>query len=1033
MLYIFARKAKTIDMNSLRKKTITLFTLLLFAFTVFSQTQVDNQSSDKNIFKNLKYRNVGPTRGGRVTTVAGVFSQPATFYMGSTGGGVWKTQDYGINWFNISDGYFSTPSIGAIQVAQNNPDIIYVGTGSDGLRSNVIAGKGIYKSINAGKSWEYIGLDKVGQIGAVEIHPDDENIIFVAAIGQAFNPNKERGVYKTIDGGETWKLVLYLADTLGAVDLELAPDNPNIIYAAMWRAERKPWTIISGGKAGGIYKSENGGENWKKLENGLPQGVIGKIDLAVSKADPDRLYALVEALEGEGLYRSNNRGESFELVSQNSRLLDRPFYYCNIEANPLNANVLYVNSTGFYKSVDAGKSWKRKSTPHGDNHDIWINENDTLIMLQANDGGANVTMNGGDSWSSQRNQPTAELYQVEVDDQYPYWLYAGQQDNSTIAVPSLPPYSSISGGENYWREVGGCETGPAVPKPGNPNIVYSNCKGHFGVYNKLTGQERSYTANASNIYGHNPKDLEFRFQRVAPIYVSSHNPEVVYHASQYLHKTTDDGLSWEIISPDLTAFEPDKQVISGHPITRDVTGEEYYSTIYSIRESKLKEGLIWVGANDGPVHITEDGGVNWKNVTPSDLPKGGRVDCVEPSSHKEGKAYIAVLRYQLGDWHPYIYKTENFGENWILLTNGKNGLPENYPTRVVREDPKVEGLLYAGTEFGIFVSFDDGLNWQSLQQNLPITPITDIKIFRDDLILSTMGRSFWIMDNISPLRFYEKLQQTTSNYLAKPMDVIRYRFRPTGSNTIPYYPGSAVVIDYYLNKEANEDIRIEILDADKNLIKSFSSTNGANKDEEKNIEYSWFYIRSSKLLLSNEIGAHRIKWDMKHRGSWDANPVRSFDFGPNVAPGNYYVLLKVDGEEYLQSFKILPDPKLKNIGIINNDLIEQESLSLKLIKLSSRAKQLIYEIKIRREEIAKIMEGKGPRKKLRKEDEKLGMLEKKLVMDKGRYMTPKLNDQINFLIRTVNRADQKPSKNMLTQFKKLSLELEEFENEFESI
>ena len=712
--------------------------LLLSAFLMMLGAGLTAQDLQE-ILKNYEYRNVGPLRGGRVTAVEGVASQPSVFYMGATGGGVWKTENYGITWNNVSDGYFPTPSIGAITVYQKDPNIIYVGTGSDGLRSNVITGKGVYKSTNAGKSWEFVGLKETGQIGAVEIDPNNPDIVYVAAIGKAFGRNEERGVFKTTDGGKNWTKVLYHSDSIGFSDLELAPDDPNTIYAGAWRGERKPWTIISGASEGGVYKSTDAGKTWTKLTNGLPNKLIGKIDFAVSAADPNRVYANIEASDDQGgLYRSNDRGASWEFVSDNGNLTNRPFYYTNIESNPKNADVVYNNSLRFIKSEDGGKSWKSISTPHGDNHDIWINPNDTSIWIQSNDGGANVTLDNGKSWSTQFNQPTAELYQVEVDDQFPYWLYAGQQDNySTISVPSMPTHEVQAGSNAFIMSTGGCETGPAVPKPGNPNIVYTNCKGRFGVYDKTTGQELQYYVGATNIYGHNPKDLKFRFQRVAPIHVSPHNPDVVYHTSQYVHKTIDDGKTWEIISPDLTAFDPEFQVVPGAPITRDVTGEEYYSTIYSIRESTIQEGLIWVGANDGPVHVTRDGGKTWTNVTPN-MPTGGRVDAVEPSPHDPAKAYVAVLRYQLdNDFSPYIYKTEDYGKTWELLTTGTNGLPADYPTRVVREDPKKEGVLYAGTEFGMFISFDDGKNWQAFNNNLPVTPITDIKIKDNDLVLST--------------------------------------------------------------------------------------------------------------------------------------------------------------------------------------------------------------------------------------------------------------------------------------------------------
>jgi photosystem II stability/assembly factor-like uncharacterized protein len=639
-------------------------------------------------FGSFEYRNVGPARGGRVTAVAGTVAAPSTFYLGASGGGVWKTTDYGTTWNPVSDGFFATPSIGDIAVAQNDANIVYVGTGSDGLRSNVIAGKGVYKSIDGGATWEHIGLSETGHIGAVEIDPTNHNIVWVAAIGQAFNNNEERGVYKTTDGGKSWQKVLFLSDEVGFSDLELLPGNPNIVFATAWKAERKPWTIMSGGPAeeGGLYKSVDGGATWDKITEGLPTGLTGKIDLAISPADSSIVYALVEAPDKEGgLYKSVDQGRTFEQVSDHKGIRTRPFYYANIDVDPQDPDIVWAMATGYFKSVDGGENWESVTVPHGDNHDMWINPDNPELFIQGNDGGANVTHNGGKSWSTQFNQPTAELYQVEVDDQYPYWLYAGQQDNySTIAVPSKAPWRMQH--PNGWiSNTGGCETGPAVPKPGDHNIVYANCKGRFGVYDKRTGTEKGYYVGAANMYGHNPKDLRYRFQRVSPIHVSPHDPGVVYHASQYVHRTTDEGRTWETISPDLTAFEDDKQVISGSPITRDITGEEFYSTIYSLRESPVQRGVIWAGANDGPVHVTQDDGATWDNVTPSRLPEGGRVDAVEPSPHDAAKAYIAVLRYQFGDWKPYIYRTNNFGRGWELLTDGRNGIPADHPTRVVRD------------------------------------------------------------------------------------------------------------------------------------------------------------------------------------------------------------------------------------------------------------------------------------------------------------------------------------------------------------
>ncbi len=795
-----------------------------------------------------------------MTAVAGTVAAPSTFYLGASGGGVWKTEDYGTTWNPVSDGYFATPSIGDIAVAQNDPNIIYVGTGSDGLRSNVIVGKGVYKSIDGSQTWEHIGLTGTGHIGAVEIDPTNNNIVWVAAIGQAFNANEERGLYKTMDGGNSWDKVLFISDTVGISDVELLPGNPNIVFATAWKVERKPWTIVSGGPAeeGGIYKSVDGGATWEKITEGLPSGLIGKIDLAISPANSSIVYALVEAPDDEGgLYKSVDQGKSFEQVSDDSGIRTRPFYYANIDVDPHNPDIVWAMATGYFKSTDGGENWEKVTVPHGDNHDMWINPENPELFIQGNDGGATVTHNGGKTWSTQFNQPTAELYQVEVDDQYPYWLYAGQQDNyTTIAVPSQVPWRMQH--PNGWIiNTGGCETGPAVPKPGDHNIVYSNCKGRFGTYNKRTGTEKGYYVGAANMYGHNPKDLRYRFQRVSPIHVSPHDPDVVYHASQFVHRTTDDGETWETISPDLTAFEDDKQVISGSPITRDITGEEFYSTIYSIRESALQKGVIWVGANDGPVHVTRDNGENWQNVTPPRLPPGGRVDAVEPSPHNPAKAYIAVLRYQFGDWKPYIYKTEDYGRRWQLLTDGKNGIPADYPTRVVREDPVREGLLFAGTEFGLFVSLDDGATWQEFQQNLPVTPITDIKVHRGDLAISTMGRSFWVLDNITTLRQEAIGNLESELVLFRPADSILYRhlYSASEEHPVPDYPKPAVQIDYYLPEGADDEVTVEILDAGGRVINSFVSKAENFEDAEDASEETVMHSGGATTIAEESLAA----------------------------------------------------------------------------------------------------------------------------------------------------------------------------------
>lgn len=961
----------------------------------------------------LKFRELGPYRGGRVTSVAGTALEQGTFYLGATGAGVWKTTDYGTTWKNVSDGYFKTPSIGAIAVAKNDPNIVYVGTGSDGLRSNVIAGKGVYKSIDGGETWEHIGLEKAGQIGAVKIHPTNHNIAYVAAIGSAFYNNAERGIYKTINGGLSWEKVLFISEKVGFSDVELMPSNPEILYAGAWKAERKPWTIISGGDLsdGGIYRSVDGGANWQKIDEGMPKPLIGKVDLAVTPADSRIVYALIEAPDSlGGLYKSVDQGQSFTHLSDHEGIRKRPFYYTNIKVDPQDPDKIYALATRYYRSQDGGKNWEMISSPHGDNHDMWINPDNPDLFIQANDGGVNVTFNGGKTWSTQFNQPTAEIYQVEVDDQYPYWVYGGQQDNySTIAVPSKAPYGLQKSGIGYIMNTGGCETGPAVPKPGDADIVYSNCKGRFGVYDKNTGIEKSYFVGAQYMYGHNPKELKYRFQRVSPIHVSPHDPSTIYHCSQYVHKTTDEGETWETISPDLTAFETDKQVISGSPITRDITGEEFYSTIYAIRESPIEEGLLWVGANDGPVHITKDGGRNWNEVTPK-IPTGGRVDAVEPSSHDPASAYISVLRYQLGDPKPYIFKTENLGKNWKLLTTGSNGIPADYPVRVIREDPKREGLLYAGTEYGLFISYDDGENWQALQNNLPVTPITDMKIHRDDLVLSTMGRGFWVLDNISTLRQAD-LKNITEVTLFKPKNTIRYRY-PSGARNseTPSYPRPSVIIDYYLTGKVDSTIVLVIMDAEGKPVAKLTNDSLANDLEEVNVDMSTNeveYLVNNKLTADK--GLNRFHWDMTYPGPWHEESGRRYQRGGLVPPGEYQVRLSVNEKLLNQSFKLLLDPRVEQDGI-QDAIDKQVDLQLKVKDLLSKARKMQY----------KLEKTEDPEQRVSEAIESLKTKE-------GTYRKPKLIDQIAYLYNMLLGADQLPGRDAYKRFEELNEQFNQLE------
>ncbi|HJO05589.1 MAG TPA: hypothetical protein QGG47_16600 [Acidobacteriota bacterium] len=968
----------------------------------------------------LRYHMVGPSRGGRVTAVAGHPARPGVFYMGASGGGVWKTTDYGQDWFPVSDGYFATGSIGAIAIADSNPDVVYVSTGSDGLRSNVIVGKGVYKSTDAGATWTHLGLEDTGNTGAVLVHPDNPDIVYVAAIGNPFAPNRQRGVYRSRNGGATWVQVLFVSDRTGAVDLEFVPGQPGTIYASMWETERKPWTILSGGMEGGVFKSEDNGDSWRRLTDGLPTGLRGKSDLAVSAAAPERVYVLIEAPGSDGgVYRSDDRGETWSQVTDFQPIRNRPFYYCNLHADPNNADRLWGMAEGFYQSDDAGMTWQARRVPHGDNHDLWVNPANSDVWIQSNDGGANITRDGGSTWSTQSNQPTAELYQVDVSDEFPYRLFAGQQDNSTISVPSLPLTNRASGQQAYWQEHGGCETGPAVPKPGDPDIVYANCKGRFGVFNRRTGQEQHYYVGYWNLYGRNPKDLPYRFQRTVPVHVSPHDPDRVYHASQFLHVTEDGGVTWTTISPDLTAFDPETQVVSGSPITLDVTGEEHFSVLYEVQESPHEFGVIWAGANDGPIHLTRDGGASWQNVTPPELGRYGRVQTIEVSPHHPGRAYAAVLRYQLGDFAPYVFRTEDYGVTWTRITTGGNGIPGDHPVRVVREDPVREGLLYAGTEFGMFVSFDNGGRWQSLQRNLPAVPVTDIKVVDDDLVLSTMGRSFWIMYDVSPLRQLSDVVVESSSHLFDVGEAVRFRANSSSSfgrsrSADPQYPRVGANIDYWLASQPQGELMLEISDARGRVIRQLSSAAPGERVviPEPGMR-DWPLVRAGTPRLDKGAGSHRYVWDLRYPGPWYASDSsrRSGQGGPMVPPGRYTARLSHGEWSSSTEFDVVMDPRVAAEGISVADVRAQAELSLRVRDTYGAANRAVAQISQIRDSGAAF-------------PEQLQEVWDALVDASRRYSPVMLVSQLQYLYDNLNRADQRPSGDAVARHEELKTELD---------
>jgi photosystem II stability/assembly factor-like uncharacterized protein len=1002
----------------------TFFLLIaLFSLALPIQVKSQNESTsgvDSAFFKGLRYRLVGPSRGGRVTTVTGVPSQPKTFYMGVASGGLFRTTDSGATWVPLTDGKVPLGSTGCVAVSDSDPNVIYLGTGSDGVRSNVSTGRGMYKSIDGGQTWKFIGLYNSGQIGAVRIHPTNPDVVWVSAVGDIFKSNDERGVFKTTDGGQTWRKVLFVSVSVGAMDVELQPGNPSVVYAWMSRLERKPWTIISGSRDGGFYKSTDGGEHFTKIAAGLPGELIGKANLAVTAAKPDRVYALIEAKPGGGLYRSDDSGQSWALINSQGSLIQRPFYYTTLGADPTNADVVYAGAEGFFKSSDGGKTFSTFRTPHGDNHDIWINPQNSQLMIQANDGGANVSTDGGRTWSTQMNQPTAEIYGVWVDNQFPYKLYGAQQDNSTLIISSQADPSATTD----WRSGPGCETGPIMPHPSNPEIVYGSCKGQYGVMNLRTGQEKNYWIGGQSLYGNPANALIYRMQRVSPMATSPHDKDVLYYGSQYVHRTRDKGVTWEKISPDLTAHPDCCQGVSGEPITRDVTGEEFYSTLYAIAESPLEKGVIWTGANDGPFHVTRNNGKTWTNVTPKDLPTGGRVQFIDPSPHRKGSAYFAVYRWLLGDYQPYIYRTDDYGRTWTRLTNGRNGIPADWPTRVVREDPNREGLLYAGTEFGMFISFDDGSHWQSFQLNLPNVPVSDVKVHRNDIVVSTQGRAFWILDNITSLHQLTTQVKPSEVHLFKPRDGYRTRVAPTHL---------APVIEYYLPSTPTTAVVIDILDARESMLNSYNSDsapprgnrgdgsgmpgvgNAGPQSQPDDPDAAPIGRRfTPPPRVTKNVGLNRFVWDIRHKA------------GPTLPPGQYQVRLKTGAVTLTETFNVLIDPRVAEDGVTIADLQEQFEHNMRMRELVTGVNQLL----------SRVREAQNSLTGVAADVEKLNSLNaiaNRLLSEPVRYGKPGLQAHISYLAGMTANVDQKIGRDASERFVVLKKELDDARAEVERL
>jgi photosystem II stability/assembly factor-like uncharacterized protein len=855
-----------------------------------------NAPVDSTLFNALHWRMIGPYRGGRVTAVAGHADQPYVYYMGVTGGGVWKTTDGGMTWFPITDSTRMAGSIGAIAVAPSDPNVVYVGTGESPPRGNVSPGNGMYRSTDGGGSWTAIGLPEAGQIAKIVVHPTNPDLVYVAVLGHIFGPSEQRGVFRSTDGGKTWSKLLYRDANSGAIDLVMDPTNPRILYAALWQTRRFPWGFESGGPGSGIFKSTDGGDHWTEItrNRGLPDsGVVGKVGIAVSPADHERVWAIVEHQHG-GVFRSDNGGETWQQVNDERRLRQRAWYYTEIYADPHDPETMYVLNTGFYRSVDGGRTYSSIRPPHGDNHDLWIAPNDPNRMINSNDGGANVSYNGGLTWTSQDNQPTAQMYHAWATDHFPYYVCGGQQDNSTICVPSRTSGFGITTHDYYT--VGGCESGYVATRADKPDVSYAGCYGgSLDRQNRATGEERSISVWPDNPMGWGAGDIKYRFQWTYPIVLSPENPNVLYVTSQYVHKTTNEGQSWETISPDLTRHDMSKLGASGGPITKDNTSVEYYATIFALAPSPKDSNVLWAGSDDGLVHVTRDGGAHWTDVTPKDLPEWALISIIDASPHDPGTAFVAATRYKLDDFAPYIYKTTDYGQNWQKIVTG---IPAGHFIRTVRQDPVQANLLYAGGEFGLYVSFDGGAHWQSLQLAMPIVPIHDLTVKGSDLIAATHGRSFWILDDLTVLRQIASGTSVGNRHVFTPARAYRmggggFGF---GAQGVGENPPNGIVLYYYLKDKPAGDVKIDVLDANGTLIKSFSSTSGERGDR-----------------LNPEAGLNRFVWNLRYP---DASRFEGMIFwaggtqGPRAVPGTYQFRVSSGDWSETRSAELVEDPRV---------------------------------------------------------------------------------------------------------------------------
>lgn len=977
------------------KNQRSLLLLLLSLALVFENQTLRAQETDlvdPTFYQNYSWRNIGPDRGGRSLGSSGSPGRPNEYYFGATGGGLWKTVDGGNEWFPVTDGQISSSSIGAVAVAETNPDIVYIGGGETQLRGSITQGDGVYKTTDGGKTWRHLGLKETQAISRIRVHPTNPNIVYVAALGHVYGDNEERGVFRSKDGGNTWKKVLYVSEKAGAADLIIDRTNPNVLYASTWQVYRKAWKMWGGGPDSKLFKSLDGGDTWVDLTKnpGMPEGPIGKIGVTVSPADPNRVWAVVEANEG-GVFRSDDAGWTWERVNSERMLRQRAFYYSRLVADPFDRDVVYGLNVGFHKSTDGGKTFDiRIRPPHGDNHDLWIDPNDPMRMISSNDGGGTVSVNGGQTWTD-LDFPTAQFYHVMTTSDVPYHVAGAQQDNSTLAMPSLGrgPSYSVGGGESGW----------ITQSPTNPDVFYAGSQGALLTrYNRRTGQYRDIQVYPRFFSGEPASALPERWQWTFPIMFSPLDSKIMYTTSQHVWKTTNDGQTWEKISPDLTYADPETLGKTGGVITMDMNGPEIYATVFALAPSNHDANTIWAGSDDGKVHITRNGGKKWTDITPKDLPKFSRISIIDESKFNPGTLYLAANRYQVDDRAPYVFKTTDYGKTWTKIING---IKPGHFARAIREDLQKPGLLYLATEHGVYVSFNDGAKWQSLQMNLPDTPIRDLVLRNNDVVLGSHGRGFWIMGDIAPLRDAASMDMSKVK-LFKPANPIRGVYNAN--------------IQYYLPKEA-ESVTVEIMDAQGNLINTY-----VGKKSEG---------RSSQVATGE--GLNDFNWDLRYPGAttfdgmiiWSGRPQR----GPLAPLGDYQVKLTVDGVSQSSAFTVEMDPNLE--GITKEDLQKQFDLALQIRDKTSAANEAVIQIRDIRAQAEKL-KGSSAAGLDAAIDE---MLSKMKVIEEDLYQVKnqsgqdplnfpiKLNNRFASLRRSIESGQARPTDAAYVVFDELSAEL----------